>query len=154
MSLVKRDGAFWDRFHMDVARRVALLSKDPDRQVGAVLVSHDRRIIATGYNGFPEDVDDTIARLYDKDYKLANMVHAEANCLSHVRLEESLEGATMYVTRFPCCQCATKLESVGITRVVAPRPELGHLRWGESWIRAHTTLDRANIKINYMELEP
>jgi dCMP deaminase len=153
MSLVKRDGAFWDRFHMDVARRVALLSKDPDRQVGAVLVSPERHIISTGYNGFPADVDDTIARLYDKEFKLANTVHAEVNCMLHGP-SEFVDGSTLYVTRFPCCECAKRIEDYGISRVVAPRPELGHLRWGESWIRAYTVLDRANVKITYMEVEP
>lgn len=140
----------WHRFFMDLAVRVALMSKDPDRKVGAVLVSPDRRQLSFGYNGFPAGVPDRPNWLEDKDLKLGHMVHAEENCLGQAPFDP--RGCTLYITRFPCHDCAVDwIVRRGITRVVAPRPDFGHLRWGESWIRALAELRHNHIGIINME---
>jgi len=48
----------WDKRFIQMAKEVAEWSKDPSIKVGAIAVK-DRRIIATGYNGFPMGVPDT-----------------------------------------------------------------------------------------------
>lgn len=48
----------WDSRFMDLARLVAGWSKDPSTQVGAVIVDPDKRIVSTGFNGFPRCVND------------------------------------------------------------------------------------------------
>lgn len=148
-ALFKRPSAEWRAFFTDVAERVALLSKDPDRKVGAVLVSPDRRQMSFGYNGFPSSVSDNPALLEDKAFKLMHMVHAEDNCLRQAPF--SAAGCTLYVTRFPCAQCAQKIVDAGITRVVAPMPELGHPRWGESWFQATQLFLQHNLYLSYMK---
>jgi dCMP deaminase len=146
----KRPEEDWHRFFMDVAVRVAGLSKDPDRKVGAVLVSPDRRQISIGYNGFPAEMPDRPDWLADKAVKLSHMVHAEENCISQAPFNAS--DCTIYVTRFPCQDCATQwILNAGIKHVVAPRPDFGHLRWGESWIHALAALRHAHINVTYME---
>ena len=47
----------WDQRFIRVAREVSSWSKDPSKQIGAVIVK-DKRILATGYNGFPKGIDD------------------------------------------------------------------------------------------------
>ena len=47
----------WDQRFLDLAREVSTWSKDPSRQIGCIAV-RDRKILATGYNGFPKGIDD------------------------------------------------------------------------------------------------
>lgn len=129
---IKRSQKDWDLFfYYSVAQNVALLSKDPDRKVGAVIITPDRRQMSFGYNGFPPGVEDRPSLLADREFKLANMVHAEDNALRQAPFPT--EGCTLYVTRFPCLECAHKLWAARIARVVAPEPDFGHPRWGKSW---------------------
>ena len=142
----------WDSFFLRFARDVAGMSKDPDRQVGAVVVTPDRRQLSLGYNGFPPDVKDLPSLLADRDFKLANMVHAEDNCLRQSPFPT--QGCTVYVTRFPCLPCACKLRDAGVRCVVAPAPDLGHARWGKSWTVATAILVAAGVSITHMEANP
>lgn len=111
----------WDRRFMDLARHVAQWSKDPSTKVGAVLVGHDRREIALGYNGFPPRVNDTSGRLADRDTKYRLTQHAERNALDNARFDPS--GGTLFVTFFPCCECAKSIVSLGLARVVTMYPD-------------------------------
>ncbi|UTC27995.1 dCMP deaminase [Stenotrophomonas phage A1432] len=144
---IKRTPEDWDKFFYAIAVLAAGQSKDPDRKVGAVLVSPDRRQVSPGFNGFPPDIDDFPELLADKAFKLEHMVHAEDNCLRQAPFQPA--GCTVYVTRFPCLHCAFKLRAAGIRRVVAPRPDLGHARWGKSWAMSVAVLTRAGILITY-----
>lgn len=46
------------------------------------------------------------------------MVHAEANAIFNAaRVGISLNGATIYVTKFPCIMCANAIIQVGIKRL-------------------------------------
>ena len=144
---IKRTQLDWDRFFYGMALLAAEQSKDPDRKVGAVLVSADRRQVSPGFNGFPPDVQDLPSLLADRDFKLAHMVHAEDNCLRQSPFMTT--GCTVYVTAFPCLHCAFKLRAAGIRRVVAPRPDLGHHRWGKSWAMSVAVLTNAGILITY-----
>ncbi|UYA99042.1 dCMP deaminase [Xanthomonas phage vB_Xar_IVIA-DoCa10] len=145
---IKRTQEEWDEFFYGMAVLAASMSKDPDRKVGAVLVTPDRRQVSPGYNGFPPGVPDLPSLLADRDFKLANMVHAEDNCLRQAPF--SPEGCTVYVTRFPCLTCASKLRLAGVHRIVAPKPDLGHARWGKSWAVSTAILTAAGILITYI----
>jgi len=107
----------WHYRFLDLARLVATWSKDPSRQVGAVLVDSDRSIISTGYNGFARGVDDLPERYAEKAIKYELVVHAEVNAIlsSHGR---SLSNATLYSTLMPCSRCAGLIINAGIKRVV------------------------------------
>jgi len=137
-TIVKRTPRQWDVFFMGLAQLTAKMSKDPDRKVGAVVVSADRRQLSIGYNGLPACVPDDLDVLTDRARKLELMVHAEENCIRQAPF--GLAGSTLYVTRFPCEHCATKIVTAGITRLVAPRPDFNHGRWGPSWHEANRHL--------------
>jgi len=71
----------WDNRFMTMAELISAWSKDPSSQIGAVIVNDERRILATGYNGFPRGIKDTEERLNDRDEKYPRIVHAEMNAL-------------------------------------------------------------------------
>lgn len=70
----------WDRRFLALAKQVAGWSKAPSSQVGAVAVL-DRRILATGFNGFPVGMADD-PRLCDRESKYPRIVHAEQNVVA------------------------------------------------------------------------
>ena len=146
---IKRSQADWDLFFFGIALDASTLSKDPDRKVGAALVTPDRRQLSFGYNGFPPELEDLPSRLADRDFKLANMTHAEDNCLRQSPFNP--RGCSLYVTRFPCLPCAEKVVAAGVARLVAPRPDLGHARWGCSWADALARLQSAGVAVTYYE---
>jgi len=123
--------AKWDLRFLTLARNIATWSKDPSTQVGAIIVDPDRRIVSTGYNGFPQGVEDTPGRYMDRDLKYKLIVHGEINALAFA--ERSVRGCTLYTWPFmPCSRCAGIVIQHGITRVVSPQiPEDKRERWAE-----------------------
>ncbi|MFB9971366.1 deaminase [Pseudoroseomonas cervicalis] len=118
--------ARWDSRYIGLAHHIAQWSKDPRAKVGAVLVNQPQaRIVATGFNGFPSNVEDSAERLQDKATKLRMMVHAEQNALLHAG--HNARGCDAYVVGKPVCNtCATLLIQAGVKRVVAAAPARGH----------------------------
>jgi dCMP deaminase len=99
---------------MDMAKLVSLWSKDPDKQVGAVVTDH-QYVRGVGFNGFPRGVQDTDLALHDKAHKLSLIIHAEVNAVLAARGA----GETIYVYPcMPCPQCMGFLLQAGILRVV------------------------------------
>ena len=71
----------WDIRFMQMAKEISNWSKDPSRKIGAVAIDENRRILSTGYNGFPAGIDDSFDRLNDRDKKYKYVTHAEKNCI-------------------------------------------------------------------------
>ncbi len=138
----------WTQRFMALAETVATWSKDPDRQIGCVIVNPNRRIVATGYNGFPKNVKDLPELLADKNQKRMRMIHAELNAVLNATAE--LKGSTVYVNRFPCHICAGILVNKEIKQLIVPKPDLGHEHWGSGWKVALNILED-NVEIFYAE---
>lgn len=137
----------WDERFSRIAEEVASWSKDPGTKVGAVLVS-DKRILATGYNGFPSGISDTLDRYLDREVKLAYTVHAEVNALLNAAKNGAkTEGATLYTTFHPCVNCAASVIQGGIVRVVCPTVESAPARWHSSFERARDLMIEAGLSI-------
>lgn len=143
----------WDLRFLDLAKHISAWSKDPSTQVGAVAV-RDRRILATGYNGFPRGVADLPGRLHDRNEKLMRTVHAEANIVAQAaRNGVSLDGATVYVWPFlPCSSCGTLLIQSGVKRVVAPDIEIPD-RWVDSFEMSRAMFKEAGLELTLMDLD-
>ena len=111
----------WDEYFMSIAKISALRSKDPKTQVGACIVDSENKIISLGYNGFPVGVsDDDFPWGRDgllSETKHGYVCHAEANAILNC-MPHPLKGCTIYVTLFPCNECAKLLIQAGITKVV------------------------------------
>ena len=137
----------WDDRFLAIAYSASTWSKDPGTKVGAAIVS-DRRIIATGYNGFPEGVDDSRERYEDRETKLSLTVHAEVNAiLNAAKAGARTEDATLYVTFPPCVRCATSVIQSGIKRVVCPKIESAPPRWQDSFKRGKELLEEAGVQV-------
>lgn len=112
----------WDEYFMGVAVLSAKRSKDPNTKVGACVVNQEKRIVGIGYNGFPYGCDDNVfpwTNDKDKDMldtKYPYVVHAEPNAI--LNSTTKLTGTTIYVTLFPCNECAKIIIQSGIKRIV------------------------------------
>ena len=113
----KRKGYIsWDEYFMGVAILSGMRSKDPNSQVGACIVSKDNKILSMGYNGFPMGCSDDEfpwAREGEPlDTKYLYVTHSELNAILNYR-GGSLEGAKLYVSLFPCNECAKAIIQSG-----------------------------------------
>ena len=121
MSDKRNDYIAWDDYFMGVSLLAAERSKDPSTQVGACIVSEDNRILSTGYNGFPQGCsDDDFPWNRDKsagETKYNFVVHAELNAILNAG-GKSLVGSRIFVSLFPCHECAKAIIQVGVKEVV------------------------------------
>jgi len=110
----------WDEYFMGLAHLSALRSKDPNTQVGAAIVDENHRVVSVGYNGFPSGVsDEDFPWSRDGgvlDTKYAFVVHAELNAI--LNSPRSVRGCTIYVSLFPCNECAKAIIQSGIKKIV------------------------------------
>ena len=121
MTEKRKDYISWDEYFMGVAKMSAMRSKDPSTQVGACIVSDDNKILSMGYNGLPigcSDDEFPWAREGDPlENKYLYTAHSELNAILNYR-GGSLEGAKMYVTLFPCNECAKAIIQAGLKTIV------------------------------------
>ena len=121
MSDKRTDYISWDEYFMGVAKLSGKRSKDPNTQVGACIVSSDNKILSMGYNGFPRgcsDDDFPWAREGDPlESKYVYVTHSELNAILNFS-GGSLEGAKLYVSLFPCKECAKAIIQSGIKTIV------------------------------------
>lgn len=121
MSGKRTDYISWDEYFMGIAQLSGMRSKDPGTQVGACIVSRDNKILSVGYNGFPIGCSDDEfpwereGEPYDNKYFYTT--HSELNAILNYR-GGSLEGSKLYVTLFPCNECAKAIIQAGIKTVI------------------------------------
>ncbi len=141
----------WDEYFMGVARLSAMRSKDPHTQVGACIVNQKMRIIGIGYNGFPYGVeDDTFPWIKEGEWldsKYPYVVHAEPNAILNSTV--SLDDATLYVTLFPCNDCAKLIIQSGIKELVFLEDKYHE---DESFIASRRMFDSAKIRYRKMPM--
>ncbi|MFL2859725.1 MAG: deoxycytidylate deaminase [Pontiellaceae bacterium] len=143
----------WDYRFLKIAKEISSWSKDPSTQVGAIAVN-DRRIIATGYNGFPVGIEDSIKRLEDRKTKLSYMVHAEKNLIYNATLYGvSLKNSTVYIYGLPCCnECFKGLIQIGVIRVVMPNIKECSKKWIKGCEFAKNNMKNVGIKIDEYDM--
>jgi dCMP deaminase len=109
----------WDEYFLHVATAVSIKSKDPKCPVGAVVVSDGNVILSTGFNGLARGVHDDQETLSDATEKIKVICHAENNAIVNAARigGRPLEGATIYVTKFPCLACCNVIIQAGIKRI-------------------------------------
>lgn len=121
MSDKREDYISWDEYFMGVAQLSGMRSKDPNTQVGACIVSNDNKILSMGYNGFPSGCSDEefpwAKEGAELDTKYPFVTHGELNAILNYR-GGSLDGAKLYVSLFPCNECAKAIIQAGIKKVV------------------------------------
>lgn len=136
----------WDIRYIGLAKHISKWSKDPNTQVGAVIVDERHVPRGIGFNGFPSKIKDD-DRLYDREIKNKLMIHAEMNAFDHC--DVSTKDFTLYSSLVPCSNCCLHIIQKGISRVVFPEniPE----RNKESYNLSLSLFKEANI---YMTIIP
>ena len=144
---VKRENYIgWDEYFMAIAKLSAMRSKDPSTQVGACIVGEENRILSIGYNGAPNGFNDDIfpwAREGEPlDTKYLYVTHSELNAILNYR-GGSLEGAKLYVSLFPCNECAKAIIQAGIKTVIYDCDKYEHT---PSVIASKRMMDAAGVR--------
>ncbi len=117
----RKDYLSWDEYFMGIALLSAQRSKDGNTQVGACIVNPEHKIVSMGYNGMPIGCDDDVMP-WEREGDFLNtkypfVCHAELNAILN-SAAVSLRDCTIYVTLFPCNECAKAIIQSGIRRVV------------------------------------
>lgn len=116
----RQDYISWDEYFMGIALLSAARSKDGNTQVGACIVNAEHKIVSVGYNGMPTGCsDDAMPWKREGDFldtKYPFVCHAELNAI--LNSTASLKGCTLFVTLFPCNECAKAIIQSGIRHVV------------------------------------
>ena len=118
----RQDYLSWDEYFMGIALLSAQRSKDPGTQVGACIVGDDNRILSVGYNGMPigcndDDMPWDREGSSELDTKYPFVCHAELNAILNYT-GNKLKGARVYVSLFPCNECAKAIIQAGIREII------------------------------------
>ena len=147
----RKDYISWDEYFMGVAKLAGFRSKDPNSQVGACIVSSDNKILSMGYNGFPRGCSDDEfpwAREGDTlETKYAYVTHSELNAILNYR-GGSLENCKIYVTLFPCNECAKAIIQSGIEEIIYMSDKYADT---ESTIASKRMFDMTGVKYRKYE---
>ncbi|XP_078022462.1 deoxycytidylate deaminase-like isoform X2 [Epinephelus lanceolatus] len=121
-AMARKDILESSDYFMAVAVLSAQRSKDPSTQVGACIVNQENKVVGVGNNGMPNGCDDaqlpwarTAADPLKNKYLY--VCHAELNAIMN-KNSADLRGCTIYVTLFPCNECAKLIIQAGIKEVV------------------------------------
>ena len=141
----------WDEYFMGISLLSAMRSKDPHTQVGACIVNEENRIVGIGYNGFPQKCSD-LEFPWDREGKFLEtkypyVVHAEQNAV--LNSTASLKNCRIYVSLFPCHECAKYIIQSGIIEIIYLNDKYAHT---ESTIASKRMFDAAEVK--YRMLKP
>ena len=148
-----KDYISWDEYFMGVALLSAKRSKDPNTKVGACIVNQKKRIVGIGYNGLPCGCDDlSFPWVNDKsinelDTKYPYVVHAELNAILNAPTT-NLKNCKIYVTLFPCCECAKAILQSGIKEVYYIENKHPN---DDTYIAAKILFEKSNILVQKLE---
>ena len=141
----REDYISWNEYFMGLALLSGKRSKDPTTQVGACIIDEDKKIVGIGYNGFPlGSSDDNMPWGKQGDFletKYPYVVHAELNAI--LNSIKSLKGCTIYVSHFPCNECAKAIIQAGIRAVVYDSDKYAN---SASVIASKKMFDAAGVK--------
>lgn len=110
----------WNSYFMGIAKLASMRSKDPVCKVGACIVKN-KKVLSTGYNGFPTGLDDkkypwTKGSENPVENKFFYVIHAELNAI--LNSDNPVIDSTLYVTKFPCNECAKAIIQSGIKKII------------------------------------
>jgi dCMP deaminase len=117
----RTDYISWDEYFMGIAINSSMRSKDPSTQVGACIVNQSQKVVSIGYNGMPNGIDENqISWGHGEglDSKYLYVAHAELNAILNAKDGSALSNTKLYVTLFPCNECAKAIIQSGIKEII------------------------------------
>lgn len=104
----------WVSRHLEIARAISKWSKDPNTQVGSVIVTNDGRPVSWGFNGIPMGVLDDPIRM-QRPEKYYFFAHAERNAID--LSTTTLKDCVLFCTHAPCSSCASSITTNSFSAV-------------------------------------
>jgi dCMP deaminase len=126
----------------------------PQSGVGAIIVRNGQ-VVSQSANVLPPKVKEQL-RTHGLDVgeteRYHFIEHAERAAIFTALLEgQSMEGATMYCTRYPCSDCARAIVWVGISRLVVASGLAGEQRWLEAQRAAQHILKLGGVTVRVLQ---
>lgn len=140
---------------MEYAKHISTWSKDRKKKVGSVIVNtlSDTQI-SHGWNGFARKINDNIDARHERPAKYKWSVCAERNAIYNAaRNGHATDGCSIYVTYYPCSQCADAIIQSGIVKVITNEPNWDHERWGEDFKISKEKFEEAGIQVEFFKDE-
>lgn len=110
-----------------------------------MIVRPDKSIVSVGYNGLPQGIEDSDARLGNREIKYAIIRHSESNAIRFAG-SNSIEGCSVYNwPMMSCAKCASDLIAYRVAEVVAPVND--NPRWQDSFNLSYEILREAGIPV-------
>lgn len=144
MAMIEPTGGW-----MGLAAKVATASDPGGRQVGALIVAAQMNRMEVGWAGIQSEhgVSNHDDRLIRPE-KYFWSEHAERRAIAEAASKGwPLAGATIYVTWYPCMDCARMIVGCGMAELVYGRePDLDDPKFGEDFKRVKILLTEAKVK--------
>lgn len=131
----------WIDYFINIAKTVALKSKDESSKVGCVIVDQDNRIVSTGYNGMVTGCDESLMGWKTREEKYLTVIHSEVNAVLYARRD--LRNCVAIVTHGPCENCLKILLQSGIKEIHFDNPSIIRDRGTQLQKQAITNLIKA-----------
>lgn len=137
----------WNQYFMAQSVLISMRSTCNRLAVGATIV-RDKRVISGGYNGSVSGEGHCIdIGCYIEDGHCLRTIHAEANAILQCsKFGSSTEGASIYVTHFPCLQCTKHIIQSGIDKIY-------YLKDYKNHPYAVELLKQANVQVEQVSLD-
>lgn len=143
----------WKQRWSDLAKTVASWSRDDSTKVGAVIVDGRNVVLSLGWNDIPRRVFESKEKVPDRHVKPEKYFwyeHAERNAIYNAAANGSkLLGSTLFVTMYPCADCARGIIQSGIKKVVVTNSELND-SWKESVSKSLKMFEEAEVQIEVL----
>lgn len=140
----------WDIRFIELAKYISDWSKDRSTKVGCVIAGPMNEVRSLGYNGFPRGIDDEVEARHERPDKYLWTEHAERNAIYNAaRLGISLDGCSIYLTWYPCTDCARALVQSGIRRLVGLEPDWNDLKWQSHFAVTRELLAEAGVEVAF-----
>lgn len=151
----------WDEYFMKIVEMVGTRG-NCDRFRGGCVVTRDRRIVVTGYNGAPvgaptcdeagHEMHTVVNEEGVQSRHCIRTTHAEQNAICEAaRMGISLEGGTLYCQMTPCYTCAKMLINAGVKRVVCAKDYHTGQRTKEIFQETGVAYSLVNNEVNKYE---
>ena len=142
----------WQHRFIQECRNISQWSKDRSTKQGSLIVHPQHRtILATGYNGFTDGMDDNDPTLHERPLKYTYCEHAERNALYNCcRYGVATEGCVMFVTGWSCPDCARGIIRSGISALYIDGASVGgdfDTRWKPVTQHSNVMFRKAGVKI-------
>ena len=142
----------WNDRWMDLAQLVSTWSKDASRKTGAVIVDDRNVLVAVGWNGFPRGVDDDKPERHERPAKYQWTEHAERNAIYDAAAKGiGTRSCRMYLSWYPCADCARAIIQAGIVTIVAVEPDWNDPNWKQDFSVVKQMLFEAGVVCVFLD---